>query len=402
MDVRRQSAIGACSPPSPGHEGTRCHPEGRLRPVLGCPARGPSTGTVVATAGEIVRNEQDREFQRESATDDTRIKTALSWLEEAKLLTREENRVQVFPSSLRVRSIDEAKVLLDKAQITGMRRTHLMDIVRHLINAPPDEGISTDELTGISGLTGGQLTKALADLESLGIARNDTAVTVFVHNSVQDSSVNRLGEATRLESDLIALMREEAPDADEHLYTPLNLQLASQKLRDGGHSHVRPDVVEKLLRGMARDGRDLDGGKGNLRLRKASRHTLFVALQRSWRVIEQSAALRQQAGEALVGHLLGRLEKGQRGKDLQVETSLGDLLASMSGDAFLRAQVKEMTRLDGSRGSCGSNEQDFRVDRCGKGLHFVFPACKWTVQCRSVQLPSSCYTPCPCAGQLKV
>ncbi len=330
-----------------------------------------NTGMVVATSGEIVRQEHDREFQRESATDDTRVKTAVSWLEEAKLLSREENRVQVFPSSLRVRSIDEAEARVDKAQITGVRRTQLMDIVRHLINAPPDEGISTDELTGVSGLTGGQLTKAMADLETLGIARNDTAVTVFVHFGVTDDSRKRLNLATRLETDLIATMREEAPDAEDAISTPFNLQLASQKLRDQGHSHVRPDVVEKLLRGMARDGRDLDGGKGNVRLRKASRDTLFIVLQRSWSVLEQSAALRRQAGEVLVEHLLGRLEKGQRGKDQQVETSLGDMLASLTSDAFLRGQVKEMTRLM-DRGLLWLHEQD--VVTLGKGLTVFRPA----------------------------
>jgi len=55
------------------------------------------TCTVVATSGEIVRAERDQEFERDSATDDTRVKTAVSWLEEATLLSREENQVQVFP-----------------------------------------------------------------------------------------------------------------------------------------------------------------------------------------------------------------------------------------------------------------------------------------------------------------
>src|SRR5690606_23437486 len=54
-------------------------------------------GEVVATPGEVVREERDQEFERDSTTDDTRVKTAVSWLEEAHLLTREENRVQVFP-----------------------------------------------------------------------------------------------------------------------------------------------------------------------------------------------------------------------------------------------------------------------------------------------------------------
>lgn len=54
-----------------------------LKAVRRMDARTRSTGTVVATPGEIVRQEHDREFQRESATDDTRVKTAISWLEEA-------------------------------------------------------------------------------------------------------------------------------------------------------------------------------------------------------------------------------------------------------------------------------------------------------------------------------
>ena len=45
---------------------------------------------------------------------------------------------------------------------------------------------------------------------------------------------------------------------------------------------------------MGRDGRDQDGGKGNLRLRKASRNTLMVTLQRTWQALEQTASLRQQ------------------------------------------------------------------------------------------------------------
>jgi ATP-dependent DNA helicase RecQ len=342
-----------------------------LKAVRRMDARTRNTGTVVATAGEVVRHEQDREFQRESATDDTRVKTALSWLEEAKLMTREENRVQVFPSSLRVRTLEEAQSRLEAAQITGTRRTQLTDIVRHLMNAPKDEGISTDELTGVSGLTGGQLTRAMADLEVLGIASNDTAVTVFVHAGVRDESRRRLAQAGRLESDLIALMQELAPEADDGSRLPFNLQHACQTLRDAGHADVRADGLEKLLRGMGRDGQDLDGGKGNLRLHKASRQTLFVTLQRSWNVISQVADLRRQSGEALLAHLLGKLDKGARGKDLQVETTLGDLLACLTGDALLRGQVRDMTRLM-DRALLWLHEQD--VVTLGKGLTVFRPA----------------------------
>ena len=161
------------------------------------------TGEVVATPGEIVREEKDQEFERNKNTDDTRVKTAVAWLEEATLLSREENRVQVFPSSLRIRTVDEAAAIFERAQITGMRRTQLLDLVRHVMNASPDEGVSTDDLTGACGLTGRALHRALADLETFGIASNDTAVTVFVHLGVEDASLRRLEQAARMETDLI-------------------------------------------------------------------------------------------------------------------------------------------------------------------------------------------------------
>ncbi|AVL52400.1 RecQ family ATP-dependent DNA helicase [Roseobacter denitrificans] len=324
------------------------------------------SGAVVATAGEIVRHEKDQDFERDSATDDTRVKTAVSWLEEAQLLSREENRVRIFPSSLTVRSLAEAKTKLAGAKITMAHRNALLAIVRHLIQAAADEGVSTDSLCGVAGLTPGALTKALVTLETLGIARNDMALTAFVHVGVADASIARLGKITGLERDLIAQMQELAPDADAQTPQPLNLPEACTALRSQGHHDVRPDQIDKLLRGMARDGRDLDGGTGNLRLRKASRKTLMVTLLRPWRSIARTAEVRHVAASLLLSHLIEKLAKGTRGKDLQVETTYGDLLAAVAQDAFLKTSgVADMTRLM-ERALLWLHEQG--VLNLGKGL----------------------------------
>ncbi len=329
------------------------------------------SGEVVATPGEIVREERDQEFERDKATDDTRVKTAVAWLEEAKLLSLEENRVQVFPSSLRIRSVDEAAAIFERAQITGTRRTQLLDLVHHVMNASPDEGVSTDDLTGACSLSGRTLHKALADLETLGIASNDTAVTVFVHLGVEDASVRRLDLAAQMEGDLIALMREEVPEAQGAEAQPLHLTETCQALRDKGHRHVRPDLVELVLRGMAQDGRYQDGGRGNLTLRKASRNTLFVRVERSWPVVERTADLRRQGAQVLLAHLTGKVAKGTRGKDIQVETTLGDMAAALNGDALLRAEINDMTRLL-DRALLWLHEQ--QVVTLGRGLTVFRPA----------------------------
>jgi ATP-dependent DNA helicase RecQ len=215
------------------------------------------SGEVIATPGEIVCEEKDQEFERDKTTDDTRVKTAVAWLEEATLLSREENRVQVFPSSLRIRSVDEASAILDRAQITGRRRKQLLDLVRHVMNAPIDAGVSTDDLTGACGLTGRDLQRAFADLETLGVASNDTAVTVYVHLGVEDASARRLDHAARMEADLIALMQETVPDAEGVEAQPLNLTETCQALRDKGHAQVRPDLVDPARHGAGwpRSGR---------------------------------------------------------------------------------------------------------------------------------------------------
>jgi len=329
------------------------------------------TGEVVATPGEIVREEKDQEFERDRATDDTRVKTAVSWLEESRLLTREENRVSVFPSSLRIRTVAEATAILDRAAITGARRRQLLDIVRHVMNAEPDAGISTDELTGACGLSGAALRKAMTDLETLGIASDDTAVTVFVNVGVEDSSLRRFEQAARLEGDLVALLREAAPDADGTDALPLHLAETCQALREQGHAAVRPDIVEALLRSMAQDGRDQEGGRGNLHLRKPTRTLLWVRLHRSWEVIAQTAALRRQGAEVLLAHLAGRLPRGTRGKDIQVETTLGAMLAALNGDALLRAEVRDMNRLM-DRALLWLHEQ--KVVTLGRGLTVFRPA----------------------------
>ncbi|GAA4230183.1 RecQ family ATP-dependent DNA helicase [Sagittula marina] len=304
------------------------------------------TGKIVATSGEIVRSEKDLEFERDSATDDTRVKTAVSWLEEAHLVSREENRVQVFPSSLRVRSVDEAKKRLAEADLTSAHRKQLMAIVAHLVSAPADQGVSTDELCGVAGISPGALPKAMATLETLGISRNDVAMTVFVHVGVAKSSMHNLALASSLESDLIALMQELSPDLDDRAPAPLNLAETCQSLRDKGHPDVRPDAVDKLVRGIAQDGRSQDGGRGNISLRKASRNTLMVTLVRPWKTVEETARLRRLAAELLLNYLIGRLAKGVRGKDLQVETTIGDLLAQLTQDAFLNSSgVRDMTKL---------------------------------------------------------
>lgn len=343
-----------------------------LRAIKRIDERTQKDGEVVATSGEIVREEKEREFERDSATDDTRVKTAVSWLEEAVLLTQEENRVQIYPSSLKVRTVAEAQERLAEAKITQSRREQLLAIVQHLMSAPADKGISTDELCGVSRLSPGGLNRAMADLEALGIASNDVPITVFVHVAVEKNSKALLSNASGLESNLIKALREAASEAKDSKSFPLHLSRTCQALQEQGHAKARPDMIEKLLRGLSQDGRDQDGGQGNIHLRKSSRDSLKVTLQRSWDIVDQSARLRRDAAAVLLSHLIGRVPEGKRGKDIQVETTMGKLLDAITVDINLKtSDVKNMTKFMGCS-LLWLHEQD--IVTLGKGLMVFRPA----------------------------
>ena len=295
-DVERQFGMSARS------RLTRAEIHGILRALRNLDRKKRFGGDVVATAGEILGEDEENAVERDSATDDTRVRTAVAWLEESELLTREENVVQVFPSSLRVSSVGEAAQRLANASIADAYRRPLLLIAEALIGADADEGVSTDELMGVSGLSPEGVRGALYDLERLGIASNDTALTAFVHTGVEHSSRKRLSQADALETALIAHMREAAPELGKGDTSSLHLRIAAQVLRDDGLADPLPERLWRIVRGIAYDGRGQDdGAPGSLSVRKRDAETARVTLHRDWVALEETASIPARGGRLLAG-----------------------------------------------------------------------------------------------------
>ncbi len=326
---------------------------------------------IVATAGEILAEEVDAVFERDTATDDTRVRTAVAWLEESALLARDENRVEILPSSLQVASVEEAREKVEKHVGLPAYREQLLKIVQALISADADEGISTDELMGVTGLNSEQIRNALHDLDKLGIARNDMALTAYVHYGVEHSSQKRLENASALEIALLGELRELAADLGRGEAQALHLRIASQRLKDAGHAEALPEMLWRIVRSIAADGRSEEGGIGSLRLQRRDAETVLVTLQREWSTIQKTAEIRRAAASRLLEHLLATLPAGLRGKDLLAQTTLGALRQAIEGDALLKSQLREPVKaLD--RALLWLHEQE--IIRLNKGLAVFRPA----------------------------
>ena len=362
-DVERQFGMSAYS------RLTRREIHGVLRALRNLDRKKRLGGEVVATSGEILGEDDENVFERDSATDDTRVRTAVSWLEETVLLTREENRVQVFPSSLKVSSVAEAAARLVKRRIRDDYRRQLLSIVEALVDANPDEGISTDELMGVSGLSAEGVRGAMFDLERLGIASNDTVLTAFVHTGVTRSSRKRFDEAAELETALIAHIRELAPDMNKGDASTLHLRVAAQTLRNAGVVNPLPEFLWRILRSIAADGRGEGGDAGSLGVRRRDTETVHVELRREWSALEELASRRREGAKLLLDHLLSCLPPNTRGTDLLAETTLGKLLNAITSDIVLKSKNPEKL-LD--RALLWLHEQE--VIRLNKGLAVFRPA----------------------------
>jgi len=327
---------------------------------------------LIATAGEILTEDKDGGFGRDFATDDSRVRTALSWLEEAELLTREENAVRIFPSSLRISTIREAKKIIFNQRPEVDYKKQLGKIVEVLIEADSSQGITTDELMVVSGLNSEQVRKALYDLESLGIASNDTVITAFVHVGIKGRSEDRLDEVLQLEKALISQMRETAPDIGRGDSTALHLRHASSTLRQQNLQNPLPDRLLRIIRRI-RDDVPSHGDETvrSLTTRKLNSEMINIKLECSWEQLERNAQYRHEAAKILLRHLIDRLPKGSRGKDLLTETTIGNLLGAIKSDLVLTSHVKDLNKL---LDSSLLWLHEMEVIRLNKGLAIFRPA----------------------------
>ena len=279
--------------------------------------------------------------------------------------------MQVFPSSLRVGSLDEARLKLEKARIAPEYRKCLLDIIDALIGAPVDDGISTDELMLVSGLSSEKVRAAFYDLEALGLASNDTALTAYVHVAVEKSSLTRFEQAASLESALIALLREQHPDLGRGESSVLHLRHTNQSLKDAGHKSALPERLRQLLSSLAADGRDDEDARGSLKLRRVDAESVVIELQRNWSDLETTARRRRDAAACLLEHLLACLPPAARGNDQLAETTLGKLLAALESDLVLKAERAITPKLL-DRALLWLHEQE--IIRLNKGLAVFRPA----------------------------
>ncbi|MEJ2693869.1 MAG: RecQ family ATP-dependent DNA helicase, partial [Candidatus Thiodiazotropha sp.] len=291
-----------------------------------------SEGSVVVTSGEILLEIPEKTQIDPDASDaDTKVRIAVAWLEEARLLERHENHTRVFPGSLRVGGLEEAETILRKKLSEETSIEPYLTILSLLIQAEDDEGLSTDDLMLATGRDSRTLQSMLRDLDRMRLLSNDTEIGVTLYR--EPGTAERLDALCKLEDALLANLRECAPDADQESWQILNVRRLCDTLRRDTQVDLDPEKLSRLLKSFAEAFGGGSEQRGLIAMRPAGMDNRLIKLLRDWQSIENIRQRRMQLAKSLVSLFI----KMQQGNNLLVTCRQGDLEAALQSDITLQA-----------------------------------------------------------------
>jgi ATP-dependent DNA helicase RecQ len=304
-------------------------------------------GRLVITAGEVLMDEHvETSFEAGERDAETKVVTAVSWLERGQFLKREENQTQIFPASLKLTK-EEANKRLTTAKLPARRLEEFIAILSYLYEASADERVNTDALMALTSLTSEEVTATLRQMEDLGLLVNDSKLTLYVRHGVVFPSTQRLQVTLRLESALFDLLQELAPDAENGEWQDLNVPLLTSTLKTAtGNKDLIPLHVLRLLRSLAQDHDSESQMRSCFELRQISQDFLKLRIRGgySWNGIQGLGDRRRALAAVVLPFLIGKLPAGSRNKDLLVDTTFGELTSLIDQDLELRSRIPDAQR----------------------------------------------------------
>lgn len=314
-------------------------------------ARGENT--VVLTAGDLLRLDVV-EVDPDLHDGDTRVRTALAWMEKAGYLQRNENATRIFQGKPTVRSMEEAAEKISSLNLSARQRQRWLAILGALMERNRlNQAFSADDLAGLSAFANQEgdieteletqrVIRTLHDMATQGILEKITLLSAYVRYKVQGSAEKRLQEIVALENDFQKTLEETAPDLELDTRLELDLRQVNQIMIDAGHAGCSPHVLKLLLYGLSRDGKGLAGTKGSLSFKARGNNRFAVYLHRDWDSIRKTVEVRQLVARRELEAILAAVSsEAKPSADLLVEFSLEQLIAALRGDLLLVAKLKD-------------------------------------------------------------
>ncbi len=318
-------------------------------------ARRNREGEVVLTARELLHSERvEASFDSDDRQADTKVRTAVAWLERAGFVARDQNRTQLFHGTPRVRNLAEAQERIACLGLSARQEQRWLLLLEALMNGEPNRGLSADDLAENTDFRcdpasgdreadteAQRVVRTLRAMAEHGLITLATTLTAYVRYKVQHSAVETLEQVARLDEAMLELLPEEAPDAEGGEWQSLSLRRLNQRLLDQGHpSH--PEILRNLLHSLSQDGRGLAPGRGSIDLRYRGQDRFVVKVQRSWAALRKIAERRRTLAHIALQTILAKIPPDVRpSAALLVDFTAEEVVEAIQRDMFLGAEIHD-------------------------------------------------------------
>jgi ATP-dependent DNA helicase RecQ len=309
--------------------------------------------SIVLTSGEIVRLESVDIDPETFGEPDTKVKTAIAWLERAGYLERQENDTRVFQGKPLVRNLEQAENQIKNLNLSKRQQDRWMAILELLMARHSSKGFSADEIASLTSFgkqkddpesesEAQRVIRTLEDMAQAGLLVKETTLSAFIRYKTKDSSKIRLSRLNSLENDFLKILQQNAPEADKETPLTLDLRQVNQQLIDAGHEYSNPQSLRILLYGLSRDGKGIAGQKGSLSVAATGGDIYSIRLHRDWESLKKTVKIRQQAAAAALGVLLQTVASDAKpNASLLVEFTLEGVINGVRKDLILYPQLKD-------------------------------------------------------------
>ena len=303
---------------------------------------------LVLTTGELMRQEVVDLDPEEMYDADTRVRTAISWLERGGYLERNENNTRVFQGTPLVRDLEEAKEKIDSLDLSKRQQERWMSILAAIMeNRTPNRGFSADDLASHSSFQktehesdneteSQRVIRTLQDMAEQGLLNKETTLTAYIRHKIANSSKKRLQQTCELERDFLKVLEETAPETETENHLEIDLRQVNQKLLNLGHDYTTPRCLNLILHGLSLDGKGIAGQKGSVSIRDRGYHRFSMMLHRDWQSLNKTVKIRQQAAFKALDVLVAALPADTpAGAAILVEFTLEKIIEELKHDMLL-------------------------------------------------------------------
>lgn len=284
---------------------------------------------IIVTTGELLRaDDVDTSFDITDSSADTKVKTAVAWLERGGYLVRNHNSNQVFNGKPLFASLAEAKEKLDALQLSGSARRNWELLLQVLLNSDIDDGLNADFLAHQMGSLAGErearrigsreVVRILNQMAQAGIVSDGLLMTAFLRPKGAKAALREFEAVCRVENAMVTLLEDEQPDAALGTAYPLDLRQLNQKLVNQDCTRSNPSLLRNLLKSIAADGRGMAGQKGSIEFKFNRKDHYLVTLNRDWASLKATVKKRHSLAGHILGELYARIPEGHTSSQAEV------------------------------------------------------------------------------------